>query len=52
MSNPSTRVYIAVDIDPSEFSYFTLDDPVKGLLDGDPAYGLAGPSLYDVSNPL
>jgi hypothetical protein len=52
MSNPSTRVYIAVDIDPSEFSYFTLDDPVKGLLDGDPAYGLAGPSLYDVSQFL
>lgn len=52
MANPDTRVYVAVDIDPAQFSYFTLDDPVKGLLDGDPAYGLAGPSLYDVSQFL
>jgi hypothetical protein len=52
MANPSTRVYVTTDMDPSQFSYFTLDDPVQGLLDGDPAYGLAGPSLYDVSQFL
>jgi len=49
MSNPSTLVYVTTDMDPSQFSYFTLDDPVKGLLDGDAAYGLGGESLYDVS---
>lgn len=52
MANPSTRVYVTTDMDPSQFSYFTLDDPVQGLLDGDPAFGLAGPSLYDVSQFL
>lgn len=50
MANPITRVYIAVDIDPSQFDYFTLDDPVQGLLDG--SYGLGGDSLYDVSDYL
>jgi hypothetical protein len=50
MANPGTRVYVLVDMDPSQFSYFTLDDSVKGELDG--AYGLGGPSLYDVSNFL
>lgn len=52
MANPVTQVYVSVDLDPSLFSYFTLDDPVKGLLDGDPAYGLGGPSLYNVSEFL
>ena len=52
MANTNTRVYIAVGMDPSIFSYFTLDDPVKGLLDGDAAYGLGGDSFYDVSQFL
>lgn len=52
MANAVTQVYVSVDIDPSIFNYFTLDDPVKGLLDGDPDYGLAGPSLYNVSDYL
>lgn len=52
MANPNTRVYITTDMDPSQFSYFTLDDPVQGLLDGDPAYGLGGESLFDVSESL
>lgn len=50
MANPGTRVYVLVDMDPSQFSYFTLDDSTKGVLDG--SYGLGGPSLYDVSNFL
>jgi hypothetical protein len=39
-------------MDPSQFSYFTLDDPVQGLLDGDAAYGLGGESLFDVTQFL
>jgi hypothetical protein len=52
VSNPATRVYVTTDMDPSQFSYFTLDDPVQGLLDGDAAYGLGGESLFDVTQFL
>ena len=52
MPRPDTRVRIAFDLAAGgSGAFFTLDDPVKGLLDGT-VYKLAGDILEDVTNDV
>jgi hypothetical protein len=47
MAIPNTKVYVQFDIEASTAAFFTLDDPVQGVLDG--IYGLGGDVLEDVT---
>ena len=47
-NNPDTKVFIAFDLTESGGSFFTLDDPVRGVLD-DP-FILGGDILVDVTD--
>jgi hypothetical protein len=47
MPIPNTRVYVQFDLEASSAAFFTLDDPVQGVLDG--IYGLGGDLLEDVT---
>lgn len=48
MANPQTKVFIAFDLTASGGIYFTLNDPVQGVLDSE--YVLGGDVLVDVTN--
>jgi hypothetical protein len=48
MANPDTRVFIAFDLTASGGTYFTLNDPVRGVLDSE--FVLGGDVLVDVTN--
>lgn len=47
MSIPDTRVFVQFDLEASSAAFFTLDDPVQGVLDS--VYGLGGDVLEDVT---
>lgn len=47
MAVPDTRVFVQFDLEASDVAFFTLDDPVQGVLDG--VYGLGGDVLVDVT---
>jgi hypothetical protein len=49
MATPTTTVEIAFDLSAISPDFFTLDDPVKGVLDN-VTYLLAGPTLTDVTD--
>jgi hypothetical protein len=48
MANPETKVFIAFDLTASGGTYFTLNDPVRGVLDSE--FVLGGDVLVDVTN--
>ncbi len=47
MAVPETKVFVQFDLEASSAAFFTLDDPVQGVLDG--IYGLGGDVLEDVT---
>jgi hypothetical protein len=47
MAVPETKVFVQFDLEASSVAFFTLDDPVQGVLDG--IYGLGGDVLEDVT---
>lgn len=49
MATPSTTVGIAFDLSAVDPNFFTLDDPIKGILDNE-TYLLAGEIIQDVTN--
>lgn len=51
MAVPDTRVFIAFDLSALGGPFFTLDDPIKGLLDST-LYPLAGDLFVDVTNKV